>query len=124
MTIEDIIEEIKLELTGGVLELEIVNENYTEDEYEKRYETLISVIKKALRELERYWDETTLITVPAAQCIDYSTFGKDTPGYPQVSSIVRVYRTQGVGENIGENNYNLDQMYAQQWMLFSNVFQR
>jgi hypothetical protein len=102
MTITDIIEEIKLELTGGILELEI-DDNALE-----------SVIKKALRELERYWDETTLITVPAAQCIDYA-------GYePEISSIVRVYRTQGVGENMESGNYNLDPMYAQQWMLFSN----
>ena len=117
MTIRDIIDEIKLELTGGVLELEIIDDTKpekTDEEYAKKYETLISVINKALRELERYWDETTLITVPAAQCIDYSTY--ETP----ISSIVRVYRTHGVGENIGENNYNLDPMYAQQWMLFSN----
>ena len=114
MTIKNIIEEIKLELTGGVLELEIVNENYTEDEYEKRYETLISIIKKALRELERYWDETTLITVPYAKCIDYSTMK------PKVSSIVRVYRIQGVGDSQDGTSYSLDPMYAQQWMLFSN----
>lgn len=123
MTIRDIIDEIKLELTGGVLELEIIDDTKpekTDEEYAKKYDTLISVINKALRELERYWDETTLITVPAAQCIDYSTFGKEGSNYPQVSSIVRVYRTHGVGENIGQNNYNLDPMYAQQWMLFSN----
>jgi hypothetical protein len=42
MTIVDIIEEIKLELTGGVLELEI------EDV------TIELVVKKALRELQRY----------------------------------------------------------------------
>lgn len=102
MTITDIIDEIKLELTGGILELEIDDK------------ALESVIKKALRELERYWDETTLITVPAAQCIEYA-------GYkPEISSIVRVYRTQGVGENMESGNYNLDPMYAQQWMLFSN----
>ncbi len=126
MTIRDIIDEIKLELTGGVLELEIVDDTKSEDtdeKYAKKYDTLISVINKALRELERYWDETTLITVPSAQCIDYSDFGKQESkysSYPEISSIVRVYRTQGVGENNGQSNYNLDPLYAQQWMLFSN----
>jgi hypothetical protein len=123
MTIRDIIDEIKLELTGGVLELEIVDDNKPEtndEEYAKKYETLISVIKKALRELERYWDETTLITVPFAKCIDYSTFGKENSNYPPVSSIVRVYRIQGVGDSHDGTSYNLDPMYAQQWMLFSN----
>lgn len=41
MTIQDVISEVKLELTGDVLELEI------EDE------TIALVVKKALRELQR-----------------------------------------------------------------------
>ena len=100
MTIRDIIDEIKLELTGGVLELEIVDDTKPEtndEEYAKKYDTLISVINKALRELERYWDETTLITVPSAQCIDYSTFGAkntNTQQYQAVSSIVREILTE------------------------------
>lgn len=42
MKLQDIIDEIRLELTGGVLELEI------EDA------TLQQVVMKALREIERY----------------------------------------------------------------------
>jgi hypothetical protein len=42
MTQSDIIEEIKLELTGGILELEIDDE------------TIKAVIKKAMREMERF----------------------------------------------------------------------
>lgn len=102
MKYSDIIDEIKLELTGGVLELEI-----DDDAIQK-------IIQKALRELERFWDETTLVTVPYAKCIDYSTMD------PKVSSIVRVYRIQGVGDSHDGSSYNLDPMYAQQWMLFSN----
>ena len=45
MKLEDILDEIKLELTGYVLDMEITDE------------TLVSVIKKALRELERFFDE-------------------------------------------------------------------
>lgn len=112
MNVRDIIEEIKLELTGGILELEIVDE--TKETFEEQNKVLYDIIHKALRELERYWDETTLITVPYASCIDYSEMN------PQVSSIVRVYRIQGVGDAQNGNSYNLDPIYAQQWMLFSN----
>ena len=80
MTITDVIEEIKLELTGKVLELEI------EDE------TIEAVIKKALRELQRYWDEMSFVTIPFASCIDFS----GTP-LEDSSSIVKVYRIQGMG---------------------------
>ena len=52
MTVTDIIDEIKLELTGGVLELEIEDVQ------------LELVIKKALRELQRYWDESSFVTIP------------------------------------------------------------
>lgn len=95
MTLQEVIEEVKLELTGQVLELEI------EDA------TIVQVIHKALRELERYWDETTMVTVPFASCIDYSKgeFGE------QVSSIVKVYRTEGVGDAAPTT---MDPMFAQQ----------
>jgi hypothetical protein len=42
MKMHEILDEIKLELTGYILDMEI------EDE------TIVSVVKKALRELERY----------------------------------------------------------------------
>lgn len=45
MKLEDIISEIKLELTGSVLEMEIDDENDA---------TLRQVIKKAIREISRY----------------------------------------------------------------------
>jgi len=105
MTREQIIEEIKLELTGKVLHLEIDDQ------------TIDSVIKKAIRELERYWDETTLVTVPYASCIDLSNSELDLK--EKVSSITRVYRTEGVGDADLTTAY-ADPMYAQQWMLFSN----
>jgi hypothetical protein len=42
MKLDEVLDEIKLELTGYILDMEI------EDE------TLVSVVKKALRELERF----------------------------------------------------------------------
>ena len=101
MKMNDILDEIKLELTGYILDMEI------EDE------TLVSVVKKALRELERFWDETTMVTIPFAPCIDLD--GSDF--YEKVSSIVKVYRTEGSGDASGPSN---DPAYMQQWMLFSN----
>ena len=59
MKMTDIIDEIKLELTGGVLELEM------EDV------AIEMVVKKALREVQRYWDETSFVTVPYESCIDF-----------------------------------------------------
>lgn len=104
MKIEDIIDEIKLELTGYLLEMEI------EDE------TLVAVVKKALRELERFWDETTMITVPFASCIDLSgDFFKE-----QVSSIVKVYRTEGLGDSTTGVSVTTDPLQMAQFAIFSN----
>lgn len=105
MKLEQVLDEIKLELTGLVLEMEI------EDS------TLKQVVNKALRELERYWDETTMVTVPFAPCIDLS--GDDFDEH--VSSIVRIYRTEGIGGNGSGVNAMTDPMFAQQWLLFSNA---
>jgi hypothetical protein len=95
MKMHEILDEIKLELTGYILDMEI------EDE------TIVSVVKKALRELERFWDETTMIMVPFASCIDLEgEFFKE-----HVSSIVKVYRTEGTGDS---NEGYGDPAYMQQ----------
>lgn len=103
MVLDDLLSEIKLELTGYILDLEI------EDE------TLVQVVKKALRELERFWDETTMVTVPFSSCID--TTGLEE----QVSSIVKIYRTEGLGDAEGNNiSVMSDPLYMSQFALFSN----
>ena len=105
MTKKDVVDEIKLELTGQVLEMELDDS------------TLDLTINKALRELQRYWDESTLVTVPYASCINYA----GTP-LEESSSIVNVYRTVGVGNSEDAGNaLTMDPMYAQQWMVFSNA---
>lgn len=104
MTLTEILEEIKFEVTGGLLELEISDDQ------------IALAVKKALREIERYWDETTMCTVPFASCIDLSNSELDLK--EKVSAIVNVYRTEGVGE-VSDTGMS-DPMYAQQWMLFSN----
>lgn len=103
MKLEDVLDEIKLELTGYVLDMEINDE------------TLVSVVKKALRELERFWDETTMITVPFASCIDLEgEFFRE-----KVSSIVKVYRTEGLGDADGVSVMN-DPIQMAQFAIFSN----
>ena len=103
MKLEEILDEIKLELTGYILDMEITDE------------TLVQVINKALRELERYWDETTMLTCPYASCIDLDgEFFKE-----KVSSIVKIYRTEGVGDNTGLSVLN-DPVQMAQFAIFSN----
>lgn len=103
MTLTDVIEEIKLELTGKMVELDI------EDE------TLAAIVNKALRELQRYWDEMSFVTVPFASCIDYH----GTP-LENSSSIVKVYRTHGMGA-ASDVTAMSDPLLMQQWMVFSNA---
>ena len=103
MKLEEILDEIKLELTGYILDMEITDE------------TLVSVVKKALRELTRYWDEMHLLTIPFASCIDL-----DGPFFEEkVSSIVKVYRTEGVGDT-GSLSVMNDPVQMAQFAIFSN----
>ena len=111
MKMQEVVNEVKLELTGEVLELEI------EDS------TIVQIVNKALRELNRFWDETTMVTIPFASCIDLSAKDKDGKNVfdENVSSIVKIYRTAGVGETTnGTTSVMSDPLYTQQWMMFSN----
>ena len=103
MKLIDVIDEIKLELTGGVLELEIEDTS------------IEMVIKKALRELQRYWDESSFITVPFESCIDLTKYQLDS------CAIVKVYRMDGMGEGGSDINAMSDPLYTQQFMIFSNA---
>ena len=113
MRLADYVNEIKLELTGGVLELEITDD------------VIASLVNKAFREIQRYIDIPKLVTVPFAPCIDLGPWvddkGVQHAGF-KCSSIVRVYRTIGYnGNNAVTNNQNInDPMYMQQWMIYSN----
>lgn len=103
LTRDDYIDYITLELTGGLLELEI------------GYDVIGQFVDAALVELRRYIDQTNLITVPFAKCIDLKGFNH--------SSIVNVYRTEGfTGDTTNglQDGSTVDPMYAQQWLAFSN----
>lgn len=104
MKLEDVLSEIRLELTGYILEMEIADE------------TLVSVVNKALRELTRYWDESQFLTIPFARCIDLDgEFFRE-----KVSSIVKVYRTDGVGDSSGGISVTNDPIQMAQFAIFSN----
>lgn len=104
MTMQDYIDEIKLMVTAGVLDLEIDDE------------TLEKVVKKALKEVQRYITTTKLITVPFSRCIDLKN--------SKVSSVSKVYRTSSymTDDNDDPNKgiSQFDPMQAQMWMAFTN----
>ena len=104
MKLEEVLDEIKIELTGYVLDMEITDE------------TMVNVVKKALRELTRYWDETRLISLPYASCINLEgEFFKE-----EVSSIVNVYRTEGFGDSSEGVSVMTDPLQLAQFAIFSN----
>lgn len=101
MTMEEYISEIKLELTGGVLELELPDEKLAE------------IVNKAVREVQRYIDMTKLITIPYSRCIDMSTYISDC------SSVLNVYRTDALGD-LSYNGGQIDPFTAQFLMTISS----
>ena len=97
-------DEIKLNLTGGVLDLELTDE------------VLDRLIDSALREVQRYIDTTKLITIPYDSCIDMTEY--------KVSSVSRVFRPKGYViadsdiENPDQAAY-ADPMYLGMWQMMS-----
>lgn len=101
-TKQDYIDYIKLMLTGNFLELEVPDE------------TIGKFVDAALVELQRYIDETKLVTVPFAKCIDLTGFDH--------SAITHVYRIEGfTGDTTsGMTTSEVDPLYAQTWSVFSS----
>lgn len=101
MTLEEYIDFIKLELTGGVLELEISDD------------AIANQVMRALKEVQRYIDTPKFVTVPYAECIDLKGF--------KCSAITHIYRTRGYADGTLSTTGSLvDPLYAQQWMMFSS----
>lgn len=102
MTLDECIDDIKLELTGGVLELEITDD------------TIARYVKEALKKVQRYIDEVKLVEVPFASCIDLTGF--------EHSSISHVYRGEAIGDQGPGNGgiSSVDPAYAQVWLAYSN----
>lgn len=103
LSIEEVIEEIRLEIFGaGILESEL------EDAQLKQ------IVHKAMREMERFWDESTLVTVPFSSCIDLTGWDH--------SSIVKVYRANPGESNTSNSTLSVmsDPIYSQWYSLYSN----
>lgn len=85
------IDEIKLALTGGVLELEVDDS------------TLQKIVNSALREIQRYICSTKLITIPYSKCIDLTPY--------KVNAVTKVMRAQSTGitgDTQGNNHISSD----------------
>lgn len=102
-------DEIKLRLTGNLLELELDDP------------TIDKIIQAALRELQRYICSTKLITVPYKTCIDLSDIS-DTNNVPiKVSSVSRVYRTESVNSNSDVGQTFSDPLQLAQWQVLAGL---
>lgn len=109
MTNTQVREEVTLMLTGRLLELEL------------EPNTLDSIIKSSLRELQRYITSTKIITIPFSRCIDLSDPAQTNNKQIYVSNVARVYRTQGyAGENTSMTTA-LDPLQVSQWQLISGM---
>ena len=94
------IDEIRLKLTGSVLDLELDDE------------TLQRVVNSAFREIQRYIDTTKIATIPYSKCIDLSDCG--------VSAVVRIYRANVyMGTESSSPSNQIDPMYASQWQILA-----
>lgn len=107
MTTNQFRDEIKLKLTGYLIEMEIDDA------------TLDKIIQAALREVQRYICETNFITIPYSKCIDLSNKENTNGKQIKVNSVSRVYRTQGYVNN--GNSTTMDPMQVAQWQMLSGT---
>lgn len=93
------VEEIKLNVTGDVLQLEIDDG------------TIQKIVNSAMRELQRYICSTKIVTLPFSKCIDLTEY--------KVNSVARVYRAEASGSPSAENGVVTDPMAISLWQLTS-----
>jgi len=97
------IDQIKFEITGGVLESELDDEGYKK------------IIDMTLQEINRYYDETRFITIPASSCIDLEK-------YKDINTVSRVYRKDGFGNSSEEVTSFTDPTQVQLFSLGSSYY--
>lgn len=100
MDMQQLKDEVTLKLTGDIVELELSDA------------ALTRLCNSALRELQRYYDGTRLITIPYNKCIDLKEYN--------VNAVARIYRAEGYLNAEVEGNPNsagIDPMQASQWQL-------
>ena len=99
---KDFIQALKLQLTGGVLNSEISDETYGQ------------AIDLSLKEINQYYNDTELQTIPAgSSCIDLSK-------YPLINNVVNVYRTQAAGfGGSSDVDSSVDPVYMSQLQMYN-----
>lgn len=101
MNMKAYIDEIKLSVTGGILELEIDDS------------VIAKLVNSAMRELQRYICSTKIVTLPYSKCIDLSNYS--------VNAVARVYRAQAEGTSAGISGETIDPVQIGLFQLTSNT---
>lgn len=102
MDMQAIKDEIILKLTGDIVSFELSDSSLTK------------IINSSFREIQRYIDTFSLITIPYSQCIDMKPY--------KVNSVIRVLRAEGFSLDVDtEHGAVMDPMYASQWQLISGT---
>lgn len=100
MKMQSYIDEMKLALTGGVLQLEVDDS------------VLQKIVNAAMRELQRYICSTKIITLPYQPCIDLTEY--------KVNAVTKVLRATSMsGTNDGNYSSAMDPVQVGLWQLTS-----
>ena len=98
MDLKDYVDKIKFQLTGGISEIM----------FELDDDALEKVVNMSMEEMNRYYNVTSFIQVPASSCIDMVQ-------YPQIESVIGVHRTNAVGSS----DSTTDPAYVSQLQLYN-----
>lgn len=101
MKMQSYVDEIKLDVTGGILELEI------EDS------TIQQIVNSAMRELQRYICSTKIVTLPYTKCIDMTEY--------KVNAVARVYKAQANTASNGSETATSDPMAISMWQIYGGT---
>ena len=105
MTLEEYKDQIRLELTGYIIDLELSEE------------ILDQIVKNSLREIQRYICSTNLITIPYTSCINLSDPAQTNNEQIYVNSVARVYRADGYIST--DDGASTDPMSMSYWQMLS-----
>lgn len=107
MELEYYISKLKFQLTGNILESELSDEDYSK------------IIDYALVELNRYYDATQLIEVPAERCVDLAKIEEENN--ISIGTVAGLYRTESVGTT-AEGMISRDPMVVSAWNMGNSFY--
>ena len=106
MSLDEVVEYVKFNLTGDVLELEISDES------------IARIIKESIKELQRYTNEFRLCECDFSNCIDLNDL-KEKGIMMDYYAIANVYRTKTIATASQPNSLSqIDPLYLQFWTSF------